>query len=67
MQGNDNDLLSFIKRLEEETNLSVESAKAVQRQLESQLESALKQLQLMEKQKSEVERDLATLRDQNVR
>lgn len=66
IQGNDNDVLSFIKRLEEETNLSVESSKAVQKQLESQLESITKQLELVEKLKNDAERELCAVRDKNV-
>ncbi|XP_065213055.1 myosin-2 heavy chain, non muscle-like [Planococcus citri] len=65
IQESDNDVLSFVKRLEEETRLSVESARAVQRQLESQLESTLKQLELTEKQKNDFERELLIMKDTN--
>lgn len=67
IQGNEDNVLTFIRKLEEETNLNVESAKAVQRQLESQLESTLKQLELIEKQKDDAEQKLIISKDKNVR
>lgn len=56
-----------LNRLEEETNYTVESSRAVQKQLEIQLESTQKHLQLMEKEMSCIKSESLSLRDANLK
>lgn len=60
-------LLADCRKLEVETNLSVHSSKVLQKQLEVQLESTMKQLRLMEQETSKAKSELLSLRDENLK
>ena len=53
--------------MEEETNFTVDSSKAIQKQLEIQLESLQKHLHLIEKENSNLKSEMLPLRETNLK